>query len=85
MPTDLTPEQRALLARLVAEGRYASEAEALADALSWLQEQDDKFRALKREIEKGLESGEGGEFDEAYVESIKREGRERLARMRAAE
>ena len=85
MPTDLTAEQRALLARLVAEGRYASEAEALADALSWLQEQDDKFRALKREIEKGLESGEDGLFDGDLAESIKRRGREELARMRAAE
>ena len=59
MSTSLTPDQEALLERAVASGRFASPADAMAEALAMLDERLAKHARLKRDIEIGLESGPG--------------------------
>lgn len=72
------------IARAVAGGDYASEAEIVAQALgNWRREQEAYVARMRAAIEEGLASGdpiEGG-FD---AEDIKRRGRERLAGMKRA-
>ena len=66
MSTELTSDQEALLERAVASGRFATRAEAMAEALAMLDERLAKHARLKRDIEIGLESGPGeaGSFTE---------------------
>jgi putative addiction module CopG family antidote len=66
MSISLTPDQEALLERAVASGRFASHADAMAEALALLDERLAKHARLKRDIEIGLESGPGeaGSFAE---------------------
>ena len=65
--------------RLVAQGRYASEAEAVEEALRLLQREerlrDLKIEELRGEIRKGVESGSATALD---VDALKAEGRRRL-------
>ena len=53
----------AFLAEQVAAGRFASEAEAMAEALRLLEERDVALAELRDEIRKGEESGPAREFD----------------------
>ena len=85
MNVSLTKELEAFVERAVASGRYGSASEAVRAGLRLLEEREAKFEALKRDIQVGLDSGIGGVFDDAFVERIKREGREKLAARRAAE
>lgn len=70
MSTSLTPDQEALLERAVASGRFASPADAMAEALAMLEERLAKHARLKRDIEFGLNSGEArrGSFRELAAE-----------------
>lgn len=66
MSIKLTADQEALLERAVASGRFASRADAMAEALAMLDERLAKHARLKRDIEIGLASGPGeaGSFTE---------------------
>jgi antitoxin ParD1/3/4 len=79
MNVSLTPELEAFVEAAVKSGRYGSASEAVREGLRLLEEREAKFLALKREIERGLNSGPGRELDQSDIDEIKRRGRERLA------
>ncbi|MBI4751014.1 MAG: type II toxin-antitoxin system ParD family antitoxin [Acidobacteria bacterium] len=80
MNISLTPQLEELVKRKVESGLYNSASEVMREALRLLEEQDRlremRMEELRREIQKGLESGPSVPFD---AEDIKRRGRERLA------
>ena len=85
MNVSLTPELEAFVEQAVKSGRYGSASEAVREGLRMLEEREAKHQALKREIQKGLDSGPGIPATPEFYEDIKRRGRERLAAKRAAE
>lgn len=85
MDVSLTPEQEAFIEQAVKSGRFATTADAMAEAVRLLEAQDAKLQLLKRDIELGLASGEAGDLDEASIEDVKARGRARLAAKLAAE
>jgi antitoxin ParD1/3/4 len=77
MPTrniSLTAEQDALIDRLVKSGEYQNASEALRDALRALQQRrrEDALRlkALRVQIEGGVEALEGGDFTDVEEEDL---------------
>ena len=58
------------------DGPYTSLEEVISEALSLLDQRDEKVAALRRDIQDGLASGAAGRFDEDVVEDIKKRGRE---------
>jgi len=85
MNVELTADQEAFVEKAVASGRFASASAVLTEAVALLAERLDKHERLKRDIEIGLESGDGGELDENAIADIKARGRARLAAKLAAE
>lgn len=84
MMVHIRKEFEELIARLIADGRYRSEADVIDNALFYLEEREERREAklakLRAEIQKGLDSGPAEEFDpKELFEDIKRRGRERLA------
>mgnify|MGYP001220096274 CR=1 FL=1 len=80
MNISLTPHFDALVKGKVESGLYNSASEVMRDALRLLEERD-QLRALRldevrREIQKGMDSGEATHLD---IEAVKTRGRERLA------
>ncbi len=80
MNVSLTPHFDKLVKSKVASGLYNSASEVMRDALRLLEERD-QLRALRldevrRDIQKGMESGDSTHLD---IEEIKARGRERLA------
>jgi putative addiction module CopG family antidote len=82
MQLPLPPDLQAIIEEAVRSGRYATPLEAAREAFALLEEQEAKFRALKREIELGRESLDAAVADHAFFEDVKRRGRERLAKLR---
>lgn len=80
MDITLTPQLEDLVKTKVASGLYDSTSEVLCEALHLLEERDRaqalRIEELRAEIKKGLDSGEPTPLD---VESIKANGRKRLA------
>ncbi len=79
MHVSLTPELEALVKQKVSTGRYNSSSEVVREALR-LWEDKEKIREmrleeLRKEIQKGLDSGPSTPLD---IEDIKKRGRERL-------
>ena len=60
------------------DGPYTSLEGVISEALSLLDQRDEKVAALSRDIQDGLASGAAGLFDEDVVEDIKKRGRELL-------
>ena len=60
------------------DGPYTSLEEVISEALSLLDQRDEKVAALSQDIQDGLASGAAGLFDEDVVEDIKKRGRELL-------
>ncbi|HEU0022448.1 MAG TPA: type II toxin-antitoxin system ParD family antitoxin [Dehalococcoidia bacterium] len=85
MNVPLNPQQEALIKRKIESGLYRSPEEVIDTALRLLDERDRKLAALRKDIEEGLASGPGRQFDESVVQDIKRRGRERLAERQAPE
>ena len=87
MPSSYTVGEHyeAFVRDLVASGRYASASEVLRDGLRLLEEHEQlraiKLEALRKEIQKGLDSGDAGPWD---VEEFLREARRRKAAKDAA-
>ena len=74
------PQQLAeLVKRKLDSGLYASPEEVIAAAMELLDRRDKKLAALRGDIQEGLASGSGRNFDLGVVEDIKQLGRERLA------
>jgi len=84
---------RADLQRFIEEqvkaGRFATETEAVNVALELLREQqaadlgDWPIDELRREVAKGIEQADRGEFSDFSAEQVIADGRKRLARKKA--
>ncbi len=81
MNVSLTPELEQLVRRKVESGLYNSASEVVRDALRLLDDRDRfremKIEELRKEIQKGLDSGPSKPVD---FEAIKARGRKRLTR-----
>jgi len=87
MNVSLTPELEQLVNSKVESGLYHSASEVIRAGLRLLKDQDDlkqmRVEELRHDIKQGIASldrGEGRPFD---LETIKSEGRKKLARKRA--
>jgi antitoxin ParD1/3/4 len=72
------------IASLIASGRYSTASEIIRDGLRLIEEREQhreaKLEWLRAEIQKGLDSGPGREFDpKTLAEEVKVRGRRRLA------
>lgn len=66
MNVALTPEMEALIEEEVASGRYPSAGEVVRDALSRFLESkrgtEDRFEALRRDLQKGIDDLDNGRY-----------------------
>jgi len=80
MNISLTPHLEEIVKGKVDSGLYTSASEVMRDALRLLEERDQlrelRLEELRREIQKGIDSGEATPLD---IEDIKARGRKRLA------
>jgi antitoxin ParD1/3/4 len=80
MNISLTPHLENLVKTKVESGLYNSASEVMRDALRLLEERDQlravRLEELRREIQKGIDSGDTTPLD---IEEIKAKGRKRLA------
>lgn len=78
MPDSLPPDLKAMIRAKVDSGQYTCEEEVVRAALTALDrshlEYQRKLEALRRDIQEGIESGDGGDFD---VEAMIERGRKR--------
>ena len=85
MNISLNPHFEALVKNKVECGLYNSASEVMREALRLLEEHDQlrelRLAELKRDIQKGMDSGEATPLD---IEAIKARGRERLAAQKKA-
>jgi len=83
MNVSLTPKLEALIDKKVKSGLYTSASEVVREALRLLEERDQLLSLrrdeLRKEIQKGLDSGPATVLD---IKAIKRAGREKLARQK---
>jgi len=91
MEVRLTPDQEAFVREGIAAGRFQSEADAVAEALSLWEERERRraeILAAVDEAEASLARGEGIVITEQsmreFAEDVKRRGRARLEAERAA-
>lgn len=94
MNVSLTPELEQFIDRKVKSGRYNTASEVVRESLRLLEREDEareiKLNELRREIMKGVEQIERGEYTEinsnkewaAFLEKVKSRGRKRLAEVR---
>ncbi|NEW90080.1 type II toxin-antitoxin system ParD family antitoxin [Rhodopseudomonas sp. WA056] len=81
----LDEHSAAFVDSLVESGRYETAGDVVRESLRQMQAREAKLEALRAEIQKGLDSGPGEEFDaKTLAEDVERRGRERLAAARAA-
>ena len=80
MNISLTPHLEELVKGKVESGLYNSASEVMRDALRLLEERDQlrdlRLEELRRDIQKGIDSGEATPLD---IQEIKARGRKRLA------
>lgn len=73
---NLTPQLEEMVRQKVVSGLYNSASEVMREALRLMEERDSvrkmRLEELRREIQKGIDSGESTPLD---IEEIKREGR----------
>jgi len=84
----LKEEHQKFIEEAVKSGRYLSESEVVAEALSELKIRDairrSKIDDIRAKVLIGIEQADRGEFDEFSAEDIKAQGRERLAKQQGA-
>ena len=82
LPISLNDEDRRFIEEIMKTGRYLSESEVVAEALSEFKIREairrDKLADIKARIQVGVEQAERGEFAEFTAEDVKSEGRARL-------
>jgi len=83
MNVSLTPQLEELVRRKVASGMYNSSSEVVREALHLLEERDRikemKLEALRKEIQKGMDSLDRGEGIPFNADDVITRGRERQA------
>lgn len=84
MHLELPPELEAIVEEAVGSGRYATAADVVREALCRLDDEEVRFRALKREIQRGISSPHSP-LEADFFTEVKRRGRERLAQQRASQ
>lgn len=69
----LGPHYEEFIAQMVASGRYATSSEVIRAGLRMIEDYEQRLEILRREIQKGEESGlvEDFDFDE-FIEKMKR-------------
>lgn len=69
----LGPHYEEFIAQMVASGRYATSSEVIRAGLRMIEDYERRLEVLRREIQKGEESGlvEDFDFDE-FIETMKR-------------
>jgi antitoxin ParD1/3/4 len=84
MNISLNPHLESLIQTKVESGFYNSASEVIREALRLMEERDQlrelRLEELRREIQKGMDSGESTPLD---IEAIKARGRQRLAAQQA--
>jgi antitoxin ParD1/3/4 len=82
MNVSLGQELEKFISGKVSQGRYQTASEVVREALRLLEERDNvreaHLRALRREIDAGLNDIRAGRVTNLDLKSIKREGRRRL-------
>lgn len=70
----LGPHYEEFIAQMVASGRYATSSEVIRAGLRMIEDYERRLEVLRREIQKGEESGlvEDFDFDE-FIETMKRD------------
>jgi antitoxin ParD1/3/4 len=82
MDVTLTSELEEIINQKIGSGQFTSASEVIGASLRLLNQWDQlKLEELKLEIAKGIESLNRGEGRPLDIESIKAEGRQRLAAM----
>jgi putative addiction module CopG family antidote len=79
MVRTITPDQEAIVERILATGEYADAHDVVTNALLLLEERDRRRRWLQAEIQKGIDSAERGElieFTPSFMDDILREAEE---------
>jgi antitoxin ParD1/3/4 len=79
-----------MIESLIESGRYSTASEVMREGLRLVEEREEqrkaKLGALRAEIQKGFDSGPAEEVDlTEWIESIKAQGRQRLAARKRAE
>jgi antitoxin ParD1/3/4 len=75
MTISLSPELEHFVSEEVKEGRFSTPEDVVSSALQMLKAEEE----LRRKIRVGIEQADRGDFVEFNAETIKREGRQRLA------
>ena len=68
-----------LIMEAVQSGRYRSESEVVAHALSEFNAKEAQIALLKTKLNEGIRQADAGEFVEFSAEDVKREGRRRIS------
>jgi len=78
----LNEEDQRFLEEIVKSGRFFSESEVVAEALSELKVREairrEKIAELRAKVQVGIDQADRGEFVEFTAEDVKAEGRKRL-------
>ena len=90
MNVSLTPELARLVNRKVKSGMYQTASEVVREGLRLLKERDDEYQRLKKDIQKGIDAIDRGDYTEFDADSlhlltadVKARGRKRLAAEKA--
>jgi antitoxin ParD1/3/4 len=79
----LKDEDRKFIEEVVKSGRYLSESEVVAEALTELKVREEvrahKLAGLRAKVQIGIDQADRGEFVEFTAEDVKAEGRRRLS------
>ncbi|EFK54523.1 type II toxin-antitoxin system ParD family antitoxin [Corynebacterium genitalium ATCC 33030] len=69
----LGPHYEEFIAQMVASGRYATSSEVIRAGLRMIEDYEQRLEVLRREIQKGEESGLAEDFDfNKFIEKMKR-------------
>ncbi|MDD9904629.1 MAG: type II toxin-antitoxin system ParD family antitoxin [Rhodospirillaceae bacterium] len=82
MNISLSPDQKALVQRLVASGRCRSETDAVNEAFRLLEEDEQFLEDLRHDLRTSLDEANAGDvapFDQTLADQIKTDGRKALA------
>lgn len=88
MNFSLTSELEEFIAKLVKSGLYQTGSEVVREALRLLKERDDlrglKLNQLKKDIQAGLDEAREGRVAPFSMDTVRKEGKKRLAAKRKA-